>query len=352
MLHRLKSSIARAGSVVLFAAAIFPAAASNAQTNDVFAGSPAVLLKHPGTIIVGGEVERETVVTLAGLPLRSVAVKETVFDGEKTVFRGAYRYDGYSLADILDRIVVKKKNAAEYPRKIDLFVEISNDAGEKALFSWGEIFYPNQPHRILLATAVSRFVPQLTKDLWPIPGECKLIAGTDRLTARGLRNPTRITVKSFDFKPAGPSDAAAGAAKAAAKMRLKINESVVAEYDQLPEDLLKLTYPSTLYGQGKGFLGTRDLTGVPMSSFLTGKVPVTNESLSEGLVAFIAADGYRAVFSLSELVNRNDRQEMLLIETEDDGGLAGFSIFPSGDFYYDRAVSRIVSLNVLISHIK
>jgi len=339
-------------ATALNADSLFSVSTSSAQANNVFNDSPTVPLKHPTTIIVGGEVERETVVTLAGLPLRSVAVKETVLEGEKSVFRGAYRYDGYAVADILDRVVIKKKNAAEYPRKIDLYVEISNDAGEKARFSWSEVFYPNQPHRILLATAVSRFVPQLTKELWPLPEESKLISGTDRLTARGVRNPTRITVKSFDLELSVPSDATAGAEKAAAKMQLRIDGAVVAEYLRLPEQIAALTYPSTLYGQGKGFLGARDLTGVPMSSFLAGRVPVTNESLGEGLVAVIAADGYRAVFSLSELINRNDRQEALLIENEGDGVEAGFSIFPSGDFFFDRAVSRIASLNVWISPLK
>ena len=79
----------------------------------------------------------------------------------KVGFTGAYRYDGYSVYDILDRVVLKKKNEAEFPPIIDLYVEITNDRGETAVFSWGEIYYPVNMHRLLIATST-----YFTK--WPI----------------------------------------------------------------------------------------------------------------------------------------------------------------------------------------
>jgi hypothetical protein len=342
----------RIGIYVLAATVLLPAMFSFAQTNDLFDNSPTVALKNAETITVSGEVEKEMVVPLSSLPLRSVAVKETVLDGGKPVFRGAYRYDGYSLADILNRVIVKKKNAAEYRRMIDLYVEVSNEAGDRALFSWGEIFYPADTHRILVAAAVSRFVPQLTKEIWPLPAESKLVAETDFSTIRGIRSPTRVTIKSLDFDSASLGRTASLAPKTAVKIHLKLNGITLAEFDRLPENIPTLTYPATLYGQGKGFLGIREMTGVTLSAFLSGKFPPSDAALREGLVAIIAADGYRAVFSLSELCNRNDRQEFLLMGGGEADGAPGFSIFPTADFFFDRAVGGIAILDILIPDIR
>jgi hypothetical protein len=64
------------------------------------------------------------------------------------------------------------------------------------------------------------------------------------------------------------------------------------------------------------------------------------------LVAVIAADGYRAVFSLAEIADRNDFREILLMDKEDDGG--GFAVFPAGDFFSDRAVTGIRTIDLRI----
>ena len=70
------------------------------------------------------------------LPIRSVIVKETSLNPDGTNnFVGAYRYDGYSLFDILNTVKLQKKNAEEFPPIIDLYVEISNDKGEKVILS-------------------------------------------------------------------------------------------------------------------------------------------------------------------------------------------------------------------------
>ena len=112
-------------------------------------------------------------------------------------FVGAYRYDGYSLFDILEKRILKKANAEEFNPIIDLYVEIENDKGEKVVFSWGEIYYPNNLHRILIADGVSRIVPSKTKDLWDLPVESKIVAGNDLITERNISSPVKITVRSF-----------------------------------------------------------------------------------------------------------------------------------------------------------
>ncbi len=172
----------------------------SAQTNDFYDDAPANALKGSKKILVTGEVAKEMTIDLNKLPLHSITVKETTLTDGAAGFVGAYRYDGYSLYDILDKIVLKKKNEAEFPPIIDLYVEVSNEAGESVTFSWGEVYYPVNRHRILIATSVARIVPSKSKDLWPLPQQTRVVAGNDLITARNISNPVRITVRSLDSK--------------------------------------------------------------------------------------------------------------------------------------------------------
>ena len=116
-------------------------------------------------IFVDGEIENSSFFNPEGLKLHSVIVKESSFDQDLNInFIGAYRYDGYSLKEILDPYVLKKKNANEFPPEVDLFVEVSNDEGDKVILSWGEIFYPNKINQIIVAVQVMPIIPEKTKD--------------------------------------------------------------------------------------------------------------------------------------------------------------------------------------------
>jgi hypothetical protein len=70
------------------------------------------------------------------------------------------------------------------------------------------------------------------------------------------------------------------------------------------------------------------------------------KNLQQGLVTIVGKDGYRAVFSFSEIMNRNDQSEMLLVPCKEvkDGGQ--FRIFPTGDFFSDRAVKAVSEIRV------
>lgn len=117
-------------------------------------------------LIIEGEITNHGKVDFLKLPRHSVIVKETLLDsagGNK--FTGAFRYSGYSLFDILEKGTIIKSNAGEFSSIIDLYIEVENESGEKAVFSWGEIYYPNNLHKILIASNISRIVPSRTKEL-------------------------------------------------------------------------------------------------------------------------------------------------------------------------------------------
>jgi hypothetical protein len=57
----------------------------------------------------------------------------------------------------------------------------------------------------------------------------------------------------------------------------------------------------------------------------------------------VGDDGYRAAYTVSEIFNRNDFQEILLYESgEKDGGR--FALFAAPDFFSDRAVKAIKAI--------
>jgi len=332
--------------LLLFIALILTVSISlTAQTNDFYDDAPTNTLKGSRKILVTGEVAKEMTIDLNKLPVHSIIVKETTLKDGAAGFIGAYRYDGYSLYDILDKIVLKKKNEAEFPPIIDLYVEVSNDAGESVIFSWGEIYYPVNRHRILIAGNVARIVPSKSKDLWPLPQQTRLVAGNDLITARNISNPVRITVRSLDSKYEINKNISP---MYSATMRICVNGKQRSIVDDPPGKAGTMTYKTVFYGRGMGIHGTTPFTGIMLSDFLSGYYTLSPENLRKGIAVIAGVDGYRAAFTLSELVNRNDQEEMLVIDRRNEEGSGRFSVFPAADFFSDRAIKSVREINLLL----
>jgi hypothetical protein len=299
------------------------------------------------TLEIAGEIENPGLVDFSKLQKRSVIVKETLLkDDGSDAFVGAYRYDGYSLFDILNDRIPKKKNEAEFDPIIDLYVEIENAKGEKVVMSWGEIYYPNFLHNAIIATDVMRIVPSKTKDLWPLPAESKLVIANDLVTQRNLSSPTKITVKSYprSFKIDRELNPLTSA-----QIIFHYDGKVTDQMASLPKGIQQETLHTIFYGKGRGIHSTEPFTGVYLKEILKKQTPVDREHLKNGLVAIVGIDGYRSVYTFSEIMNRNDQAEVLVVPCADvnDGGK--FRIFPSCDFFSDRAVKAVSEIYVEIA---
>ncbi len=146
--------------------ALIPFAGNSQETtNDFYDDAETYRLKGATKIEIAGEIGNPGIIDITGLPLRSLIIKEAVSSGDSNRFVGAYRYDGYSLYDVLNHAVLKKKNEAVFPPIIDMYVTVENESGESVVISWGELYYPNHRHEIIIATHVTRIVPSKTKDL-------------------------------------------------------------------------------------------------------------------------------------------------------------------------------------------
>jgi len=222
-------------------------------------------------------------------------------------------------------------------------VEIENDRGEKVVFSWGEIYYPNILHNIIIASGVARIVPSKTKDLWPLPAESKIVAANDLVTERNISSPVKITVRSFphsfivnrDLSPLYSS-----------KISLFNSSKLTGVIDKLPVNVSFVTFNTIFYGRGRGIHSTSPFSGVFLKDLLLKYYPLNRKDLQSGLMCIAGEDGYRCAVSYSELFNRNDQQEFMLIKTNpmEDGGL--FRIFAAADFFSDRAIKSVSEIRL------
>ena len=292
---------------------------------------------------MAGEISNPGPVDLAGLPLRSLIVRETrVVDGENR-FLGSYRYDGCSLFDILKEKYVKKNNSGEFKSVIDLLVLVENDKGERVVLSWGEIFYPTGLHRVMIATRVSPIIPTLTKEEWPLPQETRLIVAGDLATARNISAPAKIIVFSspLSFK----REAASGALHSPDMTAFDAAGKKAKTFESLPDNLPLLVYPSVFYGRGKGFHGIQNFVGRPLREILKPLFPPTERNLKQGYFTIAARDGYRIAVSAAELFNRNDFVEFLVVDRGPNSDGGRFAVFPAPDFFSDRAVKAVDSIH-------
>lgn len=291
---------------------------------------------------IEGEIANPGKVDFSKLPTHSVIVKETSLNTDgSNKFIGAYRYDGYSLFDILNSVKLQKKNKEEFSPIIDLYVEISNDQGDKVVLSWGEIYYPNNLHNIIIATSVMRIVPSKTKELWPLPETSKLVVVNDLLTERNISNPSKITVRS--------ADASFKTVKGLSPMfsesfKIMVEDGKMVVIKDLPKELNKITYHTIFYGRGKGIHSTTPFTGYELKQVVEPYYKLSKENLQRGLFVFAGLDGYRVAVTYAELFNRNDQAEFLLISDPEnkDGGC--FKLFPAPDFFSDRAVKSLTEI--------
>ena len=293
---------------------------------------------------ITGEVANPGPVDFTKLAKHSVIVKEAVLaEGGKNKFIGAYRYDGYSLFDILNDSVVDKRNKLDFPPIIDLYVEVENFSGEKAVFSWGELYYPNDLHKIIIAASVSRIVPSKTRELWPLPMRSKLVAASDLLSERNIEEPVKITVKSY---PKSFPVEKGMSPMYTPSFSVFYRADKKAELTDLPVGLSTQTCETIFYGRGKGIHSTTPFTGVRLKDVLEQYSPPSRENLRSGMLCVAAKDGYRAAVSYSELFNRSDQREFLLVKTapDEDGGL--FSMFPAPDFFSDRAIKSVTEIHL------
>ncbi|HOZ29360.1 MAG TPA: hypothetical protein PLL66_00415 [Bacteroidales bacterium] len=310
----------------------------NNKTNCFFDNSEIFKLETSG-IYVGGEVKSPGKIDYSKLSLHEVIVKETILENGEDKFIGAFRYIGYSLADILNLFELDKANAEVFPPLVDIYVEIENDAGEKVVVSWGEIYYSNNLDDILIATAVARVVPEKTLDMWELPKQSKLVIMDDLITVRNISSPSKITVKTYKNDDIEIIQGKSPVYSPTLNI-IKGNE-VIETLDSNIDLADSKTVHTVFYGKGRGLHGTKPTKGLSLKDVLIPYVEFDTNSLMNKLIIIVADDGYRNVYTWSEICNRNDQADILLLCDPNATDKGIFRLYPSCDFFSDRAIKGI-----------
>lgn len=294
-------------------------------------------------IVLQGELENPGPMNLSELPLHSVPVKElAVDDSGKEHFRGAFAYTGYALYDILKSAKVKKQNEKEFGPSTDLYVVIENERGQKATFSWGEILSAKDRYQVIVALRVESINPAKLKTRWPLPQESRLICADDLSDARFIPNPNKITVHSFSgaFAKEKPEELYSSSIEVA-------TSSVSFSLKNIEPSAELRTYSVVGYGHGMGYKGMQSVRGYVLRDLLAERLKLTREGLMSSIVVISAKDGYRAVFSASEIFNRGDNEEFLLMDRKDSKKEGRFTLFATPDFFVDRNVKAIEKIQLV-----
>lgn len=311
---------------------------SDNKTNCFFDNSEIFELET-ADIYIGGEVKSPGIVSFDKLPLHEIIVKETILENGEDKFIGAFRYIGYSLADILNLFELDKANAVAFPPLVDIYVEIENNAGEKVVVSWGEIYYSNNLDDVIIATAVARIVPEKTQQMWELPEQSKLVIMDDLITARNISSPSKITVKTYKndeiviIKGKSPVYSPI--------LNIIKGDEVIETLDRNTDFSDSKTVHTIFYGKGRGLHGTKPMEGLDLKDVLMQYVGFDTKNLMEQLIIIVADDGYRNVYTWSEICNRNDQADILLLCDPDATDKGIFRLYPSCDFFSDRAIKGV-----------
>lgn len=292
------------------------------------------------TIYVGGEVENPGPVALANLPLRGLAVKELAYANGAPEFKGAYFFTGYSLYDILNSKLVKKVNS-DFSPETDLYVVVENDKGEKAVFSWGEIYYTRDNFNALISKTARPVNPAKSKQEWALPVAPRLICGGDLYNDRFIADPTKITVKSVaGVFPGKKHDSAFSP-----ELQIVAGGTVTVVSDGANFTTGRGN-PLPSYGHGMGYKGLKTSEGFLLKDMLA-KAGVKQQGSGSSLVVISAKDGYRASFSLAEILNRNDSEDLMVVNKGLEEAYGHFALFAPADFFVDRNVRSIAKVEII-----
>ncbi|MEA1873330.1 MAG: hypothetical protein U9N51_02735 [Bacteroidota bacterium] len=307
------------------------------ETNDFYDDTPQKQLESDFSIQISGEVASEMNLDLSDFPQRSVLFKDTRLSEQGGEFVGAYEFHGVSLYDILNEIKVEKANEADYSPIIDLYVIVENDKGEFVVFSWGEIYYAANQHQIIIANAVNPIVPSKTKDQWSLPQKTQLIPALDLFTNRMIENPIKLSVHSCTGEfPEIPETEPLFAES----FELYNAGEFVREIKTFDEDITTQRVKNIFYGRGRGIHGITDFEGKWLKDVIATDYTFNAEALKHGIFIIASVDGYRVVFSFSEIMNRNDQSEVMINDRGDVNG-GKFRLFVPSDFFSDRAVKSM-----------
>lgn len=300
-------------------------------------------------------------------------------------YRASVEVSGVSLRDLLERAIVAKTEPDGFNRELDLMVVAEGKGGERAILSWGEIFLSEDRASFLVADRVRPLVPQHHSDLsgtgWDpavfldsgarekadlsacaschdgssllrleLPRGLCLVAARDRSARRFIPELLRLEVRQ-----AGLSAKASRGKEDS--LWVDCPDLVLPSGRRVPlsparlTGLVHATWQGDAIGLGRGFQGTRSWEGVSLRDLLRRHLPVGCDP-SAVAVLVSAPDGYRSLFSGSEIFDSRMSKPLVLADRQDGRPLSRkdgrYRLAACGDFFVDRAVRSVAEIRILL----
>jgi len=239
---------------------------------------------------------------------------------------------------------------------VDLAVVVKNTSNDQVVLSWGEIFYKNRDH-VLIAVQAHPILPhhigtahskdkttyetmlsQLNREiLFP-----RLVISGDLFSDRCLESVSEITV--VDLRP--QVEGKKSATVYSKNFKLVGPGISPVTIDSLPETPRK-TIRAHVVGEGRGYHGTHDFTGIPLIALLE-KIKTGFDINSVFMVS--APDAYRSLISYGELFLSTNGDRILVTDQADGkpwvrGGR--FILVLPDDLMADREVKAVSKIEVM-----
>jgi hypothetical protein len=170
-----------------------------------------------------------------------------------------------------------------------------------------------------------------------------VIAASDLISVRNNPKPTHITVHSLKgnyIVNRAPEVLENDPGRLVVQTSSKDTAAILTT---LHKDLPVVSYPVLFYGNSTGYKGVREFSGQMLSRVIAPWFPPNDyQTVQTGMLSIAGVDGFRAAFSVSEIVNRNDHKEILLRQ---DG--VSFAIYTACDAFADRSIKGLSEIRLI-----
>ncbi len=336
----------------------------------------------PSAPVLKGCVIKEGTVDPGTLPVVRTLAKIAATSGE---YRATLEAEGVTLSALLEKAEVKKKVNDGFGRPLDTFVVVTGRSGQRALFSWGELFARGDTGPVLaerLRLRVPSHHEAIDAKVYPatlfdapvrekldlkscqachegpkparldMPRGFCLVVPEDGFGGRFVEDVVEIRVEQVGItvqadKESGkktPDDAFV----AAPVLVGRDGKTVEVGAEKLAGVARRQAADATI-GMGRGFHGVKKWDGVDLGEAIRALLP--GEAIGRDVWVLVTAlDGYRSLYSGSEVFAPRRGEGVLLADRENGEPLGPGSgrckTVATGDFFIDRGVRLVKEIRV------